>query len=159
MYNISPFTTCVTMQHAMGQAAAGADGAVLRELQVPSTCPATYSTKQCKDLLALNAPVAMKAADVQVGKQLLGQDGALLRELQVPSTWSARDSDQVAWLAQETIQSGHSILIFCSSKKVRPLLACLQPKCITCCVQLCQPPSRPGFLADACLPAGAEGQN
>jgi hypothetical protein len=60
----------------------------------------------------------------QVGRELFGEDGAVARTLDAPPTWpdmDARDHEKragavAAWLCHETVQGGHSVLMFCNSK-------------------------------------------
>ncbi|KIZ04600.1 DNA polymerase theta subunit [Monoraphidium neglectum] len=61
---------------------------------------------------------------VAVGRELFGEDGAVARTLDAPPTWpdmDARDHEKragavAAWLCHETVQGGHSVLMFCNSK-------------------------------------------
>ncbi|WIA12996.1 hypothetical protein OEZ85_006607 [Tetradesmus obliquus] len=53
---------------------------------------------------------------VKLGRALKDQAGQVVRELAVPAGWEAQDADLVALLTQETVQAGHSVLIFCASK-------------------------------------------
>ena len=53
---------------------------------------------------------------VQVGRQIRDERGDPVRELAVEPQWDRED--HVALLAQETIDAGKSVLIFCASKKV-----------------------------------------
>lgn len=39
-----------------------------------------------------------------------------VRTLEVPPEFEQRDPEHVAWLAEETVSTGHSVLIFCASK-------------------------------------------
>lgn len=61
---------------------------------------------------------------VQVGRELRAADGTVDRILDCPADWEKRDPDLVAWLAKETVAAGHSVLVFCATKRVR-LLPCL----------------------------------
>ncbi|GFR45961.1 hypothetical protein Agub_g7430, partial [Astrephomene gubernaculifera] len=53
---------------------------------------------------------------VKVGRRVLNPAGEVVRELQPEPGWEERDADHVAWLTRETVQDGHSVLIFCASK-------------------------------------------
>lgn len=57
-------------------------------------------------------------AALQSENQLYDTTLELSRSLDVPKDWDLRDSDHVAWLTRETISSGHSVLIFCGTKRV-----------------------------------------
>ena len=64
------------------------------------------------------------ACSLQVGRTLIGEDGTLARPLDMPPDWRDADSADherragalAAWLCHETVQGGHSVLMFCSSK-------------------------------------------
>ncbi|KAF6260745.1 hypothetical protein COO60DRAFT_857019 [Scenedesmus sp. NREL 46B-D3] len=53
---------------------------------------------------------------IKLGRVLKDQAGEVVRELCVPAGWEAQDQDLVALLTQETVQAGHSVLVFCASK-------------------------------------------
>ena len=44
--------------------------------------------------------------------------GAVVRTIDCSSEWEKRDPDLVAWLVQETVSAGHSVLVFCATKRV-----------------------------------------
>lgn len=65
----------------------------------------------------------------QVGRTLVAADGSIARTLEIPADWrgagaqglGARDKKVAqgaiaAWLCQETVADGHSVLMFCCSK-------------------------------------------
>lgn len=60
-------------------------------------------------------------ARLQVGHDLLDKHGALVRRLQPPPGWDRgnKDTELVAWLANETVQEQASVLVFCGTKRVR----------------------------------------
>ena len=51
-----------------------------------------------------------------MGRTLLDDQLCPLRELQPPPAWQGRDPDHLALLCGETVQEGHSVLVFCASK-------------------------------------------
>jgi hypothetical protein len=53
---------------------------------------------------------------LQVGRQLKDEQLQVVRELQCTREWEQRDPDHVALMCQETVQDGHSVLVFCASK-------------------------------------------
>jgi DNA polymerase theta len=53
---------------------------------------------------------------VKVGRELQDPGGAVVRTLAPPPGWEASDPDLVAWLVGETVEEGHSVLLFCASK-------------------------------------------
>ena len=65
-------------------------------------------------------PYRCRAVELQqyvaVGHQLLGKQGELVRELAVDP--ELRQGDTVALLTKETVMQGHSVLIFCGTKRV-----------------------------------------
>jgi hypothetical protein len=73
---------------------------------------------------------------VQVGTRLVGVDGTVSRALEVPPDWPGIDGRRGkdaakaavgAWLCQETVRDGHSVLMFCATKRgcqVGPRCAC-----------------------------------
>lgn len=54
---------------------------------------------------------------VKVGKTLKNEEMKIVRNICCDQQWEARDPDHVGLLTKETIDSGHSVLIFCCSKK------------------------------------------
>ena len=62
---------------------------------------------------------------LQHKRRLYAEDGEAIRELAVPDSWPASDKDQVAWLAKETVEALHSVLIFCNSRVVRSAWPCV----------------------------------
>lgn len=54
----------------------------------------------------------------QVGRELRDAQGAVVRAIMCDGEWEGRDPDHIAWLANETVTSGHSVLVFCGTKKV-----------------------------------------
>lgn len=54
---------------------------------------------------------------VKVGRQVKDEQLKCVRELNCDTEWESKDPDHVAYLAKETIDSGHSVLIFCASKR------------------------------------------
>lgn len=61
----------------------------------------------------------MQCFVTQVGRELRAPDGSVARMLDCPTDWEKRDPDLIAWLAQETVTAGHSVLVFCATKRVR----------------------------------------
>lgn len=55
---------------------------------------------------------------LQVGTQIIDEDLNVVRELEHDPELEGKDPDHVAMLCKETIQNGHSVLIFCCSKAV-----------------------------------------
>ena len=55
---------------------------------------------------------------LQSGATLFNAELTLCRPLDLPEDWSAKDYDHTAWLCKETIEAGHSVLIFCGTKRV-----------------------------------------
>jgi DNA polymerase theta len=53
---------------------------------------------------------------MQVGRSLLDEQLRPVRELQPLPAWQGRDPDHLALLCSETVQEGHSVLVFCASK-------------------------------------------
>lgn len=54
-----------------------------------------------------------------------------IRELEVPPAWEAQDRDHLAALCNETVQAGHSVLVFCASKQQCEVAAKLVAKLLT----------------------------
>ncbi len=63
----------------------------------------------------------------QVGHDLVATNGTVARTLQVPPNWPDADGRRgkeaakgavAAWLCQETVRDGHSVLMFCASKNM-----------------------------------------
>lgn len=54
---------------------------------------------------------------MKVGRKIKDEQLRCVRELDCDPAWEAKDPDHVAYLAKETIDSGHSVLIFCASKR------------------------------------------
>jgi hypothetical protein len=103
---------------------------------VAGPAPTTYSSPPRTRLLP------------QVGLELKGTDGRVARTLQPPPGWrDINTADQLrrsaavsAWLCQETVQGGHSVLVFCASKNAcevgeacvlgaQPLTEWQRPRC------------------------------
>ena len=59
---------------------------------------------------------------LKVGTSVLDATGTEVRKLEPPIDWT-EDPDHVAWLTKETVDQGHSVLIFCCSKKACVLCA------------------------------------
>ncbi|GMH38125.1 hypothetical protein BSKO_06009 [Bryopsis sp. KO-2023] len=53
----------------------------------------------------------------KVGRQIKDENMKVVRELAANKQWEARDPDHVALLTKETIDGGHSVLIFCGTKR------------------------------------------
>ncbi len=51
-----------------------------------------------------------------MARELQDPSGATVRPLDVDPRWEAGDKDHLAWLCNETVQEGNSVLIFCGSK-------------------------------------------
>ena len=74
----------------------------------------------------------------------------LVRQLQPPQGWEQKDADLTVWSTKETVDAGHSVLIFCGTKWVRALsvdfMAMIAGCCswalmgcrTFCCLQACQ---------------------
>ena len=56
---------------------------------------------------------------MQVGNKLLDEKQQLVRQLDaIPCEGARQDSSLLAQLCRETVQDGHSVLIFCGTKWV-----------------------------------------
>lgn len=62
-----------------------------------------------------------------MGRDLVGLDGGVARRLALPNGWPGADGRRgkeaqkgavAAWLCQETVGEGHSVLMFCASKRI-----------------------------------------
>jgi DNA polymerase theta len=54
---------------------------------------------------------------VKDGTRLLNHHGEVVRELSVPPGWPATDPNHLGLLVQETVQQGHSVMVFCATVK------------------------------------------
>ncbi|KAK9789551.1 hypothetical protein WJX73_010627 [Symbiochloris irregularis] len=54
---------------------------------------------------------------LKVGRELRAANGRVTRTLECPADWEKRDPDLIAWLAKETVTAGHSVLVFCATKR------------------------------------------
>ena len=62
---------------------------------------------------------------MQVGDKLLDEHQQLVRQLEAaPQEGARQDVKQLAQLCRETVQDGHSVLIFCGTKWVSPRSLC-----------------------------------
>lgn len=83
-------------------------------LTLPLTCPPSPSHTRTRARHQQN----------QVGRNLVGADGSIARQLAIPADWpdlgaanrEAAKGAVAAWLCQETVRDGHSVLMFCASK-------------------------------------------
>lgn len=53
---------------------------------------------------------------LKVGNKIKDADGVVMRTLDLPKDWAQQDTDHVAWLTNETVAGGHSVLVFCASR-------------------------------------------
>lgn len=53
-----------------------------------------------------------------VGNKLYNSEEKEIAQINCKATWKINDTEPCAVLAQETLTQGHSVLIFCCSKKV-----------------------------------------
>ena len=53
-----------------------------------------------------------------VGNKLYNSQEKEIAQINCKPTWKTNDTEPCAMLAQETLTQGHSVLIFCCSKKV-----------------------------------------
>ena len=59
---------------------------------------------------------------MQQGKSVIdAKTGEPVRKLQPPQGWEQNDADLTVWSTKETVDAGHSVLIFCGTKRVRAL--------------------------------------
>ena len=61
---------------------------------------------------------AYQPVSLQNGAEIFNTDLTLRSKLDVPEGWNRRDTDHTAWLCKETLEAGHSALVFCGTKKV-----------------------------------------
>lgn len=60
-------------------------------------------------------PVPLKQF-IKVGREIRDEHRQAVRTLETPPGWEKQDPDHTALLAKETVDDGHSVLIFCCSK-------------------------------------------
>lgn len=56
------------------------------------------------------------------GKTIFDAKGEFVRDLEIPDSWEG-EFDHAAWLTRETLDAGHSVLIFCCSRRACELCA------------------------------------